>query len=233
MLYQDKEKSDPGSPPEATLFRQAQAGEQESVDLLLRRYERLVHYVVIRQQLWGLTYEEAVQAGRQGLWRAILNYDLRRGTSFTCYAYGAIMHYVWAAVQSHLRRAGRETPLGVLALYFEVWGPDPAWLWEQGEVRRELHELVARLPDRLRRVVVARYGLDGEGPRTLRTIGDQLGLTGERVRQLQLEALIWLRQPAHSQELRALLARHTQEQYELAEALAQFWLKRRGGRHGR
>jgi hypothetical protein len=43
---------------------------------------------------------------------------------------------------------------------------------------------------------------------------------------------VWLCQPAHSQELRSLLARHEQQQYELADQLAQAWLRRRGGHNG-
>jgi RNA polymerase primary sigma factor len=39
-----------------------------------------------------------------------------------------------------------------------------------------------------------RFGLGGEGPRTLREIGDRLGLTDERVRQIEGEALRALRQ---------------------------------------
>jgi hypothetical protein len=53
------------------------------------------------------------------------------------------------------------------------------------------------------------------------------GLTGERVRQLRNEALMWL-QPAHSQELRSLLPGKP-AQYELADRLAQIELKRRVG----
>ena len=90
-----------------------------------------------------------------------------------------------------------------------------------------------RLPRRLRRVIVAYYGLEGQEPQSLRAIGRQLGLTGERVRQLRNEGLMWLRQPAHSQELRSLLARHSLGQYELADRLAQIELKRRGGRDGK
>jgi hypothetical protein len=60
-----------------------------------------------------------------------------------------------------------------------------------------------------------------------------LGLTGERVRQLHTEALVWLRHPAHSQHLRALLGRHTLVDYEFAAAQAQRWLRWRGGRRGR
>ncbi|MCP4423603.1 MAG: hypothetical protein GY803_03830 [Chloroflexi bacterium] len=44
-------------------------------------------YAVMRQQVLGeLTYDEALQAGRTGLWRAILGYDPERGTTFATYA---------------------------------------------------------------------------------------------------------------------------------------------------
>jgi hypothetical protein len=59
-----------------------------------------------------------------------------------------------------------------------------------------------------------------------------MGLTRERIRQLQVEALVWLRHPAHSQELRALLERHSQQEYEWAEEVAQAWQRQRAGRHG-
>lgn len=224
-----------GSSPttEATLCAQAQAGNLESLNQLIDQHERLVWFVVSRQRLWGLPTEEARQAGRHGLWRAVLGYDPSRGAAFATYAYVAILKYVWAAVQSHLRQQRREVPLDVLGLYFCASSPDPAWLQHQQDLSQALQALLARLPRRLRRVIVARYGLNGQEPQTLRAIGAQLELTGERVRQLQLEALVWLRQPAHSQELRSLLARHNQTQYELADKKAQAWLTRRGGRHGK
>jgi RNA polymerase sigma factor (sigma-70 family) len=51
-----------------------------------------------------------------------------------------------------------------------------------------LHGLLAGLSERERRILRARYGLDGE-ERTLREIGEELGLSGERVRQLERRAL--------------------------------------------
>ena len=59
-----------------------------------------------------------------------------------------------------------------------------------------------------------------------------MGVTQQRVQQLKEAALVWLRHPAHSQELRELLQRHSQQEYEWAEEIAQAWLRRRGGRHG-
>jgi RNA polymerase primary sigma factor len=48
---------------------------------------------------------------------------------------------------------------------------------------------VAKLPDRQRDVIALRFGLVGEGPTSLEQIGKQLGLTRERVRQIEAEAL--------------------------------------------
>jgi DNA-directed RNA polymerase sigma subunit (sigma70/sigma32) len=91
---------------------------------------------------------------------------------------------------------------------------------------------VKRLPPRLEQVIRERYGLAGERRQTLAEVGVRLGLSAERVRQLQVEALVWLRQPAHSQELRDLLRRHGQQEYEWVEEVTQTWLRRRAGRHG-
>ena len=109
---------------------------------------------------------------------------------------------------------------------------DPAAEQEARAVRRALSQLVERLPERLRIVMVARYGLDGRPATTYAEIGASLGLTKQRICQLHTEAFVWLRQPAHSQMLRSLLDRHTVADYQAADELAQRWLQRRGGRHG-
>src|SRR5215510_9890459 len=52
-----------------------------------------------------------------------------------------------------------------------------------------LRHALASLPQREREVVVMRYGLTGAEPQTLEEIGRRLGLTRERVRQIELESL--------------------------------------------
>ena len=59
-------------------------------------------------------------------------------------------------------------------------------------------ESVARLPERQRRVLVRRYGLDGEKPATLADLSEELEISRERVRQLQREAERALRMRANS-----------------------------------
>ena len=219
---------------EATLYEKAQGGSQESLNELMARHEGLVRWVAQHQWLLTLTYDEALQAGRQGLWRAILGYDVGRGITFSTYAYPAIMREIWAAVKGERRRIRREVSPGVLEVTWYRTAPDPAWLREEQELRESLLALVKRLPKRLCGVIRAYYGLEvNKAPMTLQAIGAQMGVSAERVRQLREEGVVWLSQPAHSQELRSLLGRHNQAQYELADRLAQIWLRRRGGRHGR
>jgi RNA polymerase sigma factor (sigma-70 family) len=215
---------------EVVVFEQAQAGCRACLNQLMARHKGLVQFVVRRQTLGRLPFTAAIQAGRIGLWRAIVGYDPQRGYAFSSYAYPAIARHVWQAVKQ--ADSGEPAPV-VTAAVPTIDGTDPAAIWEATLERAALYRLVGRLPERLRTIIIARYGLAGNSPRSYREIGVLLGLTGERVRQLHTEALVWLRHPAHSQRLRALLGRHTVAEYEAADAQAQRWLSWRGGHRGR
>jgi RNA polymerase primary sigma factor len=67
--------------------------------------------------------------------------------------------------------------------------------------RNELAEAMLRLNPRMRRVLSLRFGLDGEPPQTLEEVGAGLGITRERVRQLESRALRELRAVAPDLEL--------------------------------
>lgn len=214
---------------EAVLFKQAQAGCRACLEHLMTQHKGLVPFVVRRQTLGQLSFSVALQAGRIGLWRAIMGYDPQRGYAFSTYAYPAIARHVWQAV----KRSERAQPSPVTMAAEMIDQADPEVIWEAALVYVSLYQLVGWLPERLQTIIIARYGLAGNSTHSYREIGATLGLTGERVRQLHTEALVWLRHPAHSQKLRALLERHTLEDYEATDAQAQRWLRWRGGHRGR
>jgi RNA polymerase sigma factor (sigma-70 family) len=224
----------PGQPTGAALFREAQVGCRDSLARLKATHEGLVHAVVRKQVLGNLPFAEALQAGRIGLWRAILGFDPQRGTAFSTYAWTCIMHHVWREVKLAERAQGQAARRLSLTEAASCAGEDrdPARDWEAFAVYSALWGLIARLPQRLRIVVLARYELTGQSQVFYAQIGAALGVSGERARQLHTEALIWLRQPAHSQQLRSLLGRHTLVDYETVEAETQRWLRWRGGRDG-
>jgi RNA polymerase sigma factor (sigma-70 family) len=194
----------------------------------MEAHDGLVHAVVRKQVLGDLPYEEAMQAGRIGLWRAILGYDPGRGVAFSTYAWPSIARHVWRAVKE-AERFGQ--PPVIMETDPPARALDPAHVWERAAVRDALHGLVKRQPMRLRYIITKRYGLDGRPVARYREIGARLQLSAERVRQLHTAALVWLRHPARSQHLRSLLGHHTVADYQWAEALAQRWLRKRGGHY--
>jgi RNA polymerase primary sigma factor len=91
-----------------------------------------------------------------------------------------------------------ETPVGDGESLFgdlleDVRATAPLELTADKARAKELVEALATLEPRLRRVVSLRFGLDGGTPRTLDEIGAEVGVTRERVRQLETRALRNLR----------------------------------------
>ena len=83
---------------------------------------------------------------------------------------------------------------------------DPADAVED-RLRHETLQLgLEHLPERNRRVLELRYGLDGRDPRTLDEIGREFGLTRERIRQIEVEALRELSALREIQGLRAFVS---------------------------
>ena len=169
-----------------------------------------------------------LQAGRIGLWQAVLHFDAEHGAAFSTYAGVAIKHKIWQAVKQAQRRQGwleAEEPVDALELAEErLW-------W--GEVRRTLAEAIRRLPGRQRQVMLAVCGWDGEAPRGLSQIGSQWGVSRQAAAYWYYKALISLRLPAVSGQLRQLWGQDSREDYRRSQALSRAWLGQRRGRKGR
>jgi RNA polymerase primary sigma factor len=90
--------------------------------------------------------------------------------------------------------ASLDAPIGdtddaVLGDFVAGSEPLPEETVEASLRKQALRRAVGALPAREREVVTLRYGIDGNEPRTLEEIGRRLGLTRERVRQIELDSL--------------------------------------------
>lgn len=208
------------------IFRCAQAGCAECVDRLLRQHEGLIHAVLRRQACGDAAYADLLQEGRLGLWQAVMHFDPARGVAFSTYAWVAIERRVWRAVAR-----SRDRPVGW------EWGastePEVSAeaAWQQAQMQGALPEALHHLPERLRRVLVAAYGLQGQAPRSLAALGREYGVSRERVRQWRNEALVLLRLPAMSGRLRQVCGQDDRAAYQQADRLNRAWQtrRRRGG----
>jgi RNA polymerase sigma factor (sigma-70 family) len=187
------QESDPNEPEK---FMCAQAGCAKCVEDLLDQHRGLIR-AVIRQQWTGeVAYADLEQEGQMALWRAIMRYDPARGWAFSTYAWVAIERCIWQVVNQWERKTGP---------YILPEQPNPLTLAEKrldvSQRDTALRKMVLCLPPRLRLVIWAAYGLDGEGARSLAAIGRELGMSRERARQLHNEALRQLRRPDRSGSL--------------------------------
>jgi RNA polymerase sigma factor (sigma-70 family) len=196
----------PPDPIPPAPLRHAQQGCPHCLEALMRQHDPLVHWVIRRFGTHPLNYDEALQAGRLGLWQALLHFDPTRGTAFSSYAVPAIRRAI--------RREGRRfqrfwRPLPELTA---VDAPDPLEVAVAAIERQRLHQAVQawidRLPARQATLLRARYGLHGHPPQLLRTLAQAHGVTRQRVQQLLAEAQLCLALPVFSWELRRLLG-HT------------------------
>lgn len=73
------------------------------------------------------------------------------------------------------------------------------------DIRAALLHVVETLPERESRVVMMRLGLDGSDPMGFREIGQALGVTRERARQIEAKAMSRLRHPSRAHALRAFV----------------------------
>ena len=100
-----------------------------------------------------------------------------------------------------------DTPLGpdsdraVLDTIADTRESDPSQLLQDSDIRDSISHWLDELSDKQREVVSRRFGLRGYESSTLEEVGREIGLTRERVRQIQVEALKRLRQIMETQGL--------------------------------
>jgi RNA polymerase sigma factor (sigma-70 family) len=131
--------------------------------------------------------------------RAVELYDVEHGYSFSTYATHAVRNALGRALEQrtrYARRAAAAEPQALAAVADER--PLPAQA-DRRQARQQA--LVARylevLPERERRIIAARFGLDGhDGEKTFREVGRLFGMSKERARVLANRALLRLQAKA-------------------------------------
>jgi len=177
-----------------------------------------LHYVswLARDFLYtGVAREDLEAEGRLGLFEAALRFDLSHGAQFLTYASFWSRRRMQTFVARHARIVRRPASrISTTRARDEVSldqpvGPGSLLLWQDVLVDRDtpraLDALVGAedaaliaaaaldLPPQWRTIIVRRFGLDGGPAMTLAAVGDTLGLSRERVRQIEVKAMERLR----------------------------------------
>ncbi len=103
---------------------------------------------------------------------------------------------------------GEEGDSSLGDLVEDVQGVDPDQQAAEISMRAAVQKALTQLPERERKIIELRFGLDEGGggqPRTLEEVGQQLGVTRERIRQIEAKVLRKLRHPRVGKQLRDFL----------------------------
>jgi RNA polymerase primary sigma factor len=87
----------------------------------------------------------------------------------------------------------------------DQYAPEPADLAAKRLLGEEMREALRSLTPREERILQLRYGLNDGQTHTLEEVGERMGYTRERIRQIEREALRKLRHPSRSRKLRGYL----------------------------
>jgi RNA polymerase primary sigma factor len=164
-------------------------------DQIVRANLRLVVAIARKRVGPGESLAELISDGNLSLLRAAEKFDYARGFKFSTYASRAILNdYARGLSEEKTRRArfvtGPEEALRAAADY-RTDEHDSSRARER--MQEAVRGLLGRLGDREHRVIAGRYGLDGAGKLTLEQLGEELGVTKERVRQFEARAIKKLR----------------------------------------
>ena len=163
--------------------------------ILIRCNLRLVVSIAKRHVGPLATLSDLASEGNMCLIRAVECYDFSREARFATYATWALTkHFARVVPEENYRMSafvtGQQARLDTVAAARES-AADRTELTEH--IRALLDRAIVHLSERERAIVESRYGTRGEPAKTLEEIGQVIGLTRERVRQIEARALEKLR----------------------------------------
>ncbi len=149
---------------------------------------------------------ELISDGNMSLIRAAEKFDFARGFRFSTYATWAIMKNFARTIPTELRQqtrfrtGGEERLLSVEDIRPDSTRRESA----QSERQLEVSRILDHLDERERLIIQHRFGLDrNRNPMTLKEVGRVMGVTKERIRQLEARAMAKLREAVGEERVEA------------------------------
>jgi RNA polymerase primary sigma factor len=171
---------------------------------IVRANLRLVVSIAKRHVGQGDNFFELVSDGNMSLMRAVEKFDFARGNKFSTYASWAIMKNFARTIPDEHRQRDRFRTSHSEMFHSTEEPRSDQYEQESAQTQREFQvgKILERLDEREQKIIISRFGLDhGHEPQTLKEVGAEMGVTKERVRQIEARALSKLRVAAQEEKI--------------------------------
>lgn len=157
---------------------------------------RLVVSIAKKHVVANEDFFQLVSDGNMSLIRAVEKFDYTRGNKFSTYASWAIMKNFARTIPSEYKHRDRFRPTSEELFLARPDHRSDRYTVESEQQRRteQVNRILEKLDDREQQIIISRFGLDySEEPQTLKEVGEKMGVTKERIRQIETRALNKLR----------------------------------------
>lgn len=186
---------------EAECFRKyKEDGDMAARSRLIEHNLRLVAHIVKKYYTQSQCQDDLISIGTIGLIKAIDTFDIKNGARFATYAGKCMQNEILMYFRAQKKTAGEVSmnePIdtdkdGNPLTYIDIISVDDTIaddIDSKTKAQRAMKIIMSDLPERERKILVLRYGLDGRAPLAQREVAELLGISRSYVSRIEKAAL--------------------------------------------
>ena len=193
-------------------FELMKQGDKNAEEMLIRHNLRLVAHIAKKYKNTSIELDDLISIGTIGLMKSIKTFSYEKGNSFSTYASRCIENEILMTFRSDKKNANTVYLEDVISVdkdgnnlsLFEILndtGPDVYSQIENKIIYKKIEKIIqSKLSQREREIIIKRYGLCGEIPKTQIELAEELDISRSYISRLEKKAILLIKNNLFTKE---------------------------------